>query len=264
MNKISFLLIALLFAGCSKDFNNIVEVPVSNFQVSAVGTVNVFNFNPSDSTLTLKIKFSSVEGVSSVYCDIYTPDGKLLNSGHVNLLDNGDISAYGDSLKGDNIFSNKFKMSSVFTNGNYNVKYFAALQDGSEKLVAQQVLIYDNGQSNIPPVISDVVVNPDTVVATGPVAIQTSVNVVDQNGQNDIAKVYFIVYKPDSTTNNSQVELFDDGSLQHGDQAAGDGTFSLIIQVDQTNMKGTYIFKFRAIDRGGKLSNEINKEVVIQ
>ena len=33
MNKISFLLIALLMAGCSKDYNNVVDVPVTNFQV---------------------------------------------------------------------------------------------------------------------------------------------------------------------------------------------------------------------------------------
>lgn len=265
MNKISFLLIALLIAGCSKDYNNVVSVPVINFQVSGIETVNSFNFNPSDSSITLKVKFSSVEGVTSVFCDIYTPDNKQLNNSHITLSDNGDLTMNGDAVKDDKVFSNKFKMSSVYVNGNYNVKYFATLQDGSEKLVAQQIIKYDNGQSNIAPVISDVMVDPDTITANGPVAILTSVKTIDQNGQNDIEKVYFIVYKPDGTTNNSQIEMFDDGNVTtNGDQTSGDGIYSRIIQVDQNNAKGTYTFKFRAIDRGGKLSNEISKEVVIQ
>ncbi len=162
MNKISFLLIALLIAGCSKDYNNVVDVPVTNFQVMSVGTVNSFNFTPSDSILVLKIKFSSIEGVKSVYCDINTPDDKPLNNGHIELLDNGDISANRDSVSGDNIFSNKFTMSSAFSNGNYGINYYITSNDGSEKLVAQQVIKYDNGQSNIAPVISNLIM-PDTV-----------------------------------------------------------------------------------------------------
>jgi len=157
MNKISFLLFALLIAGCSKDYNNVVNVSVTNFQVLAVGTVNSFNYTPTDSILTLKIKFSSTEGVKSVYCDINTPDDKPLNNGHIELLDNGDNSANRDSVSGDNIFSNKFTMSSTFLNGNYGINYYITSNDGSEKLVAQQIIKYDNGQSNIAPVISDII-----------------------------------------------------------------------------------------------------------
>jgi len=265
MNKISFLLFALLIAGCSKDYNNVVNVSVTNFQVLAVGTVNSFNYTPTDSILTLKIKFSSTEGVKSVYCDINTPDDKPLNNGHIELLDNGDNSANRDSVSGDNIFSNKFTMSSTFLNGNYGINYYITSNDGSEKLVAQQIIKYDNGQSNIAPVISDIIVDPDTITVTDTVAILTSVKAIDKNGQDDIEKVYFIVYKPDGTTNNFQIEMFDDGNvLTNGDQTAGDGIYSRIIQVDQNNAKGTYTFKFRAKDRGAKFSNEISKEVVIQ
>jgi hypothetical protein len=82
---------------------------------------------------------------------------------------------------------------------------------------------------------------------------------LDQNGLSDIDKVYFVVYRPDGTTNNSQNLMFDDGNLtDHGDQTAGDGIYSLLIQITSANQKGTYRLEFQAKDRGGKLSNIIN------
>ena len=59
--------------------------------------------------------------------------------------------------------------------------------------------------------------------------------------------------------------MFDDGNIDDsGDETAGDGIFSRIIKVDQTNAKGTYHFEFTAKDRGGLLSNTINYSVLIQ
>jgi hypothetical protein len=77
--------------------------------------------------------------------------------------------------------------------------------------------------------------------------------------------VYFVVFRPDGTSNNIKVDLFDSGNITaHGDQTQGDGIYSLKIQVDQNNMKGTYRFEFQARDRGKKLSNIINHFVLIQ
>ena len=59
--------------------------------------------------------------------------------------------------------------------------------------------------------------------------------------------------------------MFDDGNLAlHGDQVAGDGIYSLLIQISSTNDKGTYRLEFQAKDRGGKLSNIINHNLLIQ
>ncbi len=108
-------------------------------------------------------------------------------------------------------------------------------------------------------------VEPDTVVATDTILILTSLRVSDGNGLNDISEVYFIVYRPDGSTSGNKVFLFDDGNLlQNGDQTAGDGIYSRIIFVNQTNAKGTYRFEFKAIDRGGLQSNIINYPVLIQ
>jgi len=61
------------------------------------------------------------------------------------------------------------------------------------------------------------------------------------------------------------LDLFDSGNIAlHGDLVQRDGVYSLKIQVDQNNMKGTYRFEFQARDRGKKLSNIINHFVLIQ
>jgi len=261
MNKISFLLIALLMAGCSKDYNNVVDVPVTNFQLSAVGTVNSFNYTPSDSILTLNIKFSSTEGIKSVFCDINTPDDKPLNNGHIELLDNGD------SVSGDNIFSNKFTMSSGFSNGNYGINYYITLDDGSEKLVAQQIMKYDNGQSNIAPVISDLVM-PDTVQFDR--SFTFSVQAIDSNGAGDISQVYYELYKPDGTKiSNSQgiskFPLSDSGdTITSGDITANDGVYTNKLTFPSGQPAGDWVFKFYAIDTRVKISNEISKTVTVK
>jgi len=267
MNKISFLLIVLLMAGCSKDYNNVVDVPVTNFQVSAVGTVNTFNYTPSDSILTLNIKFSSIEGVKSVFCDINTPDDKPLNNGHIELLDNGDNSTNRDSVSGDNIFSNKFTMSSSFSNGNYDINYYITLNDGSEKLVAQQIIKYDNGQSNIAPVISNLVM-PDTVQFDQ--SFTFSVQAIDSNGAGDISQVYYELYKPDGTKiSNSQgiskFPLSDSGdTASSGDTTANDGVYTNKLTFPSGQPAGDWVFKFHAIDTGAKISNEISKTVTVK
>jgi hypothetical protein len=117
----------------------------------------------------------------------------------------------------------------------------------------------------VQPLISNTVIEPDTVTVTALTVIFTSVEVMDSNGAIDINEVYFKVYKPDGTTNDNKVLLFDDGNVsEHGDLIAGDGIYSRLIQVDQSNDKGTYRFEFQAKDRSGELSNIINHYVLIQ
>ena len=142
---------------------------------------------------------------------------------------------------------------------------FWVTNGGNTKLAAIQQFYYDNAQSNVAPVISNALMDPDTLVVTDTTAIQTSVQVADDNGLNDIESVYFVVYKPDGTTNNFQTTMFDNGNInEHGDETAADGIFSRIIQVDQSNAKGMYRFEFSSKDRGGFLSNTINYFVLIQ
>ena len=262
---LSFLLIiSVIYCGCEKDFDSVVDQSPATYQVTGVRTIDSVRYIPGDSLVLLTITFNQSQDLHSVFTDIYSSDGSKLNKNLFALLDNGN-AANGDFAAGDNTYSNKFPLSQSYPNGVYTIKYFAEDKDNFVKQVAIQNFKFDNGQANIAPVISNDIIEPDTLVAFKTVAIQISVKAEDQNGLNDIESVYFIVYRPDGTSNNIKLDLFDSGNNSlHGDQIADDGIYSLKIQVDQNNMKGTYRFEFQARDRGKKLSNIINHFVLIQ
>ncbi len=263
---ILFLTFSLLVInGCEKDFNNLIEPQTDNIQVSSVAPLDKVVFNSTDSSITFSISFSSVSGLSSVLMNIFSPSNEKINDKPIGLFDSGNIGSNGDTTAGDLTYSNKYLFSSSFENGAYNVEYIVELNKGTSKNIASQHFVYDNGQNNIAPVISDVFVDPDTLIATGTVTILTSIKVSDQNGLSDIDKVYFIVVKPDGSTNNTQIEMFDDGNVTaDGDKTAGDGTYSRLIQINQNNIKGTYILNFTARDKAGALSNTISHNLLVK
>ncbi len=257
-------LILILFWGCEKEYDNLIENFNPDYQVKLVSPSDSIQFNSSDSLVTVRISFSSSTNIQNVYCYVYAVDNTQLNSSPLYLLDNGNLSN-GDDVANDGSFANKIPLSGSYPNGIYNIKYFVTDISNNTKQVALATFKFDNGQANFAPVISDDVVDPDTAVVTSTTIILTSIKVFDQNGLSDIDKAYFVVYRPDGTTSNIQNFLFDDGNiLDHGDQTAGDGIYSLLIQITSSNAKGTYRLEFRAKDRGGKFSNIINHNLLIQ
>ncbi len=266
---ILFLVITL--SGCDKSFDEVVDSPSANYQVLGSSSFNSFTYVVGDSTITIYLALNSSENIKTVYADIISSDGRKLNNSPLKLLDNGN-SANGDLTAGDNRFTNRFALRQQNPIGVYKINFYVTDNFGSTNLAAVQQFTYDNGQDNIAPVISNAIIDPDTAVVNDTTVIFCSVNVNDSNGMGDIEQVYFIVYRPDGTTNNAKLDLLDDGSCcpipptnqVSGDITADDGIFSRIIQVDQNNVKGTYRFEFQARDRGGLLSNVINHFVLIQ
>jgi len=256
MGKIILLFLALIFIGCEQTFDNLIETNHNKYQVTSASTTpaDSFKYTTDDSLITLIVNFTSSSEVNEVFCDIFASDESKLNSSPFQLFDNND-----------NRFENDFPLSEFYPIGIYNITYYIKNPDASMQQIARGSFNYDNGQPNLPPEIANTVVEPDTVVVTALTAIFTSVQASDINGQNDIVKVFFIVFKPDSTTNGNELELFDDGEENvSGDPFAGDGIYSRIIQINQTNDKGTYRFEFRARDRAGNFSNKIDHFVLIQ
>lgn len=264
--SLSFLILysSLFFISCEKEFDTVIDVQKPSFQVVSVAPKDSVIFNVEDSSLVIRIEFTSASLISSVTAEIINPAGKSFLNDALTLYDNGK-SENGDQTANDKIFSNKIFMKSNDLNGNYNIKFYVNENSAQSKLAAWSTFKFRNGQSNVAPVISNALVDPDTVVVTDTIPILTSLVVQDENGLNDIKEVYFIVYRPDGSTNNNKVFLYDDGNLTlNGDQTAGDGIYSRIISVNQTNAKGTYRFEFKAVDRGGLQSNIINYPVLIQ
>jgi len=258
------LILLFILIGCEKEFDNVIENSNPDYQVKMVTPSDSIQYNPLDSLITIRIAFNSAKNIPGVYCDVYASDNSKLNISPLSLLDNGKI-ANGDSVANDGSFSNKFPLSKTYPNGIYNIKYFVTDNSNSTNQVALGTFKYDNKQSNFAPIISNDIVDPDTAIVTDTTIILTSINVIDQNGLSDILIVYFVVYRPDGTTNGIQNFMFDDGDLsQHGDQFARDGIYSLLVQITSANDKGTYKLEFRAKDRGGKLSNIITHSLLIQ
>jgi hypothetical protein len=258
------VILVFIFIGCEKDYDNVIENYNPDYQVKLVSPSDSIQYDPLDSLITIRIAFNFAVNIQSVFCDVYAADNSKLNSSPLSLLDNGQI-VNGDDLANDGSFANKFPLSESYPNGIYNIKYYVTDKSNSTNQVALGTFKFDNGQANIAPVISDDIVDPDTAIVAGTTVILTSIKAMDQNGLSDIDKVYFVVYRPDGTTNNSQNLMFDDGNLNdHGDQTAGDGIYSLLIQITSANQKGTYRLEFQARDRGGKLSNIINHSLLIQ
>jgi hypothetical protein len=255
MRKSYFLLIPLLIWGCEKTYDNLIDTSTDNYQVSSIaGIKDTVDLKvPGDSLLSLRLIFTPQSEVSKAYFDIYASDNSRLNSSPIEMEE-----------VIENIFENQFILQRENPIGNYTIRFSASGIEGNTKQVAVGSFYFNNGQDNLPPEIFNSDIEPDTATVNDTTVIFTSVGAMDPNGASDILEVYFIVYKPDGSTNNSKVLLYDDGDLEHGDRIAGDGIYSRLIQVDQTNDKGTYRFEFRAKDRSGELSNIINHFVLIQ
>jgi hypothetical protein len=254
----------LLLAGCEKKFNNPVDVTTSQFQVLSTSNFQFYRYNTDSPSIIVFLKVDNSQDVSQVSAHIFDPDGNELDGSPIKLFDDGKISVSGDTTANDGEYTNKFKMSASDPVGQYGIKFYVQGTDGEVKLAAIQYFNYDNGQTNQPPVISNVNA-PDTLVVTHATNITMTVNVSDPNGLSDIQNVYFISYKPDGTTNNTQYSLYDDGNTSSdGDVKANDGIYSIIIQIAPSNTKGIYRFDFHAVDKSNAVSNIISQNIVVK
>jgi hypothetical protein len=255
MRIYSLIFIPLLLWGCEKTYDSVIDVTQNEYQVTSVaGIKDTVDLKvPGDSLMNVRLIFSSGSRFNTAYFDVYASDNSKLNPSPFELFQITDI-----------IYQNEFILMRENPIGNYRVNFFVTGFDGKTNQVAVKSFYFNNGQDNVAPVISNSVVEPDTAVVTDTTIIFTSVEAMDSNSTSDISQVYFTVYRPDNTTNGNKLELFDNGNLLNGDLMAGDGIYSLLIQVNQTNDKGTYRFEFQAKDRSGALSNILNHFVLIQ
>ncbi len=268
---ILILLSSIFFISCEKEFSGVVDVNVEALQVTSVSPSGIVRYNALDSLVTIKINFTQNSKIRNVYCDIYSPANKKFNNESIVLYDNGNPEN-GDDIANDNRFATRVPFSTFDPIGTYSIRFFVQKQFGKFNQVAQTSFVYDNGQDNFAPVISDLVMV-DSATSTPIDSIQVdvpfifSVNVNDPNGYEDILLVFFELYRPDNSvvtdgSGNSRIQMFDNGNIQvFGDQIAGDGIFSFKNRFldSPTTQRGEWRFEFQALDRGGLLSNKIIK-----
>lgn len=257
MRKVCFLIIPLIIWGCEKTYDNLIDTSTENFQVSSVVRVpdkDTIDLKiPADSLLKLRLIFTTESKVNKAYFDIYASDNSRLNASPVEMQ---NIT--------ETIFENQFILRKEYPIGNYTIRFSASGLDNKSKQVAVASFYFNNGQDNLPPVISNLVA-PDTItIGTDTTFIQITLNVQDTNGLNDIQFVWFDSYLPNGNpSSQNPIALYDDG-INGGDLTAGDGIYSRIVILPPTGVtKGTYRWEFRARDRSGTLSNQIIHFLVV-
>ncbi|MDT8325097.1 MAG: hypothetical protein RRA94_13380 [Bacteroidota bacterium] len=106
---------------------------------------------------------------------------------------------------------------------------------------------------------------PDSVrLQAQAITFDMSVLVNDDSGPADIKQVFFNSFLPDRTpsTGNPFI-LRDQGVASQGDMVAGDGWYSIRVQVPPGAQKGEYEFQFRAVDFSNATSNVLIHKLII-
>ena len=124
-------------------------------------------------------------------------------------------------------------------------------QSFSSNTVDRRLMIW---RTNFPPALSSLFA-PDTVdlPTGGTLTIPMSITATDSNGLADITEVFF--RSLDSSDPTKKYLLYDNGNAANGDAAAGDGRFSIIIQLAEgPTVRRTFRFAFQAIDASADTS----------
>ncbi len=158
-----------------------------------------------------------------------------------------------DVTAGDGEFSGRLAFELTQSEaGAFRVRVRALDVAGFESNAREQTLLIV--RENEPPLLSNIVA-PDTVLlpATGSTLVRMTVDADDPDGLDDIQEVYF--RSLDSSDPLRRFFLLDDGdSNGSGDAVAGDGTYSIIVQLPSTTTRKTYRFAFQAADTFGDTS----------
>ena len=270
------MLTLLATVGCEKKTGSVVDSvgrpPVllqADITPSSINTdsINVRGSRNPDDTLSLstaitaRITASSDNPISFVHFSLKDPSSnQTISDGE--LIDNGGGV---DRTKGDSLFTGKatFQIKRVEI-GVFRVEIYAEALNGFQSNTAVAPLRVYRG--NHPPSLSALEA-PETLklVANQIQFLTLRIKATDPDGPSDIARVIFNSYLPDgSASRQNPIQMYDDGATSHGDLAGGDGTFSVIIQLDSgTTQPGTYRFEFQAFDRSNESSVPVTHRVTV-
>lgn len=247
------LLCILFFTGCEKDYDEIINPSVTGYEVELINNADSLDYGLGDSIVYLQMKVIPAAAVSEIF--VITSSPYTINT---RLHDNGNIEN-GDTTAGDGIFSGRMILSNTFPSGTIELSYRI-----SNRLAARQYIYFENGEEKFPPVVSDLSI-PDSVMFGETFVF--SVMVTDQNGIEDVRRVYYELFRPDgsqvfNSQGISQFPMLDDGnsSGQSGDAAEGDSiySFKLAFPPNQPAFPaGTYKFHFTAEDKSRRMSNTL-------
>jgi hypothetical protein len=259
-----FVLLLGLIA-CDETPNEIVDQKLASINVKQIEAPAGFIYTQSDSMFVASVEFDDSENIESVWATVKSVDGEITVSEETKLVDDGSSQNSGDEKSGDSIYSAKIVMSKIYPNGKYVVDFFVNISSGDSKKIGSHVLIYDNGQNNYVPVISNLVY--PTIIELGN-AYTFTLKAEDPNSIYDIESVNYEVYRPDGTqvSNSSGITkfpMYDDG-VTAGDVTEADGIYTVTLTFPTGQQTGNWKFVFQAVDRNGLQSNIITQELTVK
>jgi hypothetical protein len=261
------LFISLIFVSCDGIQDGIVDPSSGEVNIESIYAPRTLTYTDESTVVRSTLYVDNKEIVESIWFEIGSVDGFIRLANRVMMKDDGDRENSGDDSADDNTFTGIFPMSEEYPNGDYAIDYYMESTTGIMKKVGSAKFEYDNAQDNIAPVISEQDI-PDQIERG--VQFSFSVKATDQNGQADIRSVYYELFDPNgsqlvNSQGISQFPLFDDGNTQaNGDLIAGDAVYTVFLTFPENVSTGTWTFRFRAEDRGGKLSNELVHNLEVQ
>jgi hypothetical protein len=145
--------------------------------------------------------------------------------------------------------------------GDYRIEVFADGEAAVSTAVAKLRVMYGNN----PPEIVEVNA-PDTLeLQSQTLVFDMSIRVTDASGPADIKQVFFNSYRPDgSPASGNPFIMRDDGLPSSGDAEAGDGWYSIRVQLPSDAQKGEYDFQFRAVDYSNITSKLVIHNLIIR
>lgn len=210
----------------------------------------VFRATASDADGLTSLRFVRVEFYPPAF-----PKPTLIDS----LFDDGKNN---DGAAKDGVFARAIPTSKLCGEGAFSVVLRAVdAANGESPALLGAVNVRRRG-INLPPTVSDLAAPAAISRNRVPNTYLLSVQASDPNCIADLKRVFFNTFLPNgNASSGNPFAMRDDG--KEGDAVAGDGRYSLTIQITPQNAIGTYRFEFQAEDKKGALSNKITQNITV-
>ena len=244
------------------------EVPGDTDPFAAPPTLSDFQFTPLEFALDTEAETAQIPIAMDVF--VSNPAGGPVEVryfvraefGSETLLEGALASAGGGRFTGDATLAVPRGET-----GFYVITVTAANPEGRVGNTVSGLLRF-TAQSLGPPVI-EAVDFPATVTIPpeggDPVPVPIVATVTDPDGPRNINRVE-IQTLVEGVPTGPTFQLRDDGGFDSnsGDEAANDGRYTITFQVESTNSPGDNVFRIRAIDRAGEVSDPVDITITIE
>jgi hypothetical protein len=268
--------LAAAFWSCNKEKSGLIDPQLNTPSlISATLGRTSFNLDSTDADITPLPgrRFKIQCAVNAIASAPYNPKAisrvtyKVLLPGSDKAIASGSLS---DLIQGQPLTDSAYWVRAsgtisftvdYYEAGIYHVDFTAI---DANNAASNTITLWSNvTRRDIKPQLSNLVV-PDTVIrpTTGLNLYLFTVAASDSDGHNDLKRVFFYRIAPDTSANI--IDMYDDGDLRtDGDKVAGDGIFSVIVQINPSAPLQVQRFLFRAQDSAGLLSDSLTHTITI-